>query len=61
MDEFIHIKKDEIHEHILLRLSNEYEMLDDLETSMKYYKNRLILVQNKNILVKLCNIIKKNE
>ena len=72
MDEYIYMKRDEIHEHILssydqsrkevinyairktkepeekrlLRLSNEYEILDDLETAMLYYKSRLTLVQN---------------
>ena len=85
MDEFIHMKKDEIHEHILssyessrkelmayairknkepeekrlLRLSNEYEILDDLETSMKYYKNRLTLVQNKDIWLNFAILSKK--
>ena len=28
----------------LLRLSKEYEILDDLDISMKYYKNRIIFV-----------------
>ena len=72
MDEYIYMKRDEIHEHILssydqsrkeiinyairknkepeekrlLRLSNEYEILDDLETAMLYYKSRLTLIQN---------------
>ena len=72
MDEYIYMKRDEIHEHILssydqsrkeiinyairktkepeekrlLRLSNEYEILDDLDTAMKYYKSRLTLIQN---------------
>ena len=85
MDEFVHMKKDEIHEHILssyessrknlmayvirknkepeekklLRLSNEYEILDDLETSMKYYKNRLTLVQNKDIWLNFAILSKK--
>ena len=85
MDEFIHLKKDEIHEHILssyessrkelmqyairknkepeekrlLRLSNEYEILDDLETSMKYYKNRLTLIQNKDIWLNFAILSKK--
>ena len=85
MDEFIHMKKDEIHEHILssydssrkelmayairknkepeekrlLRLSNEYEILDDLETSMKYYKKRLTLVQNKDIWLNFAILSKK--
>ena len=85
MDEFIHMKKDEINEHILssyessrkelmayairknkepeekrlLRLSNEYEILDDLETSMKYYKNRLTLVQNKDIWLNFAILSKK--
>ena len=71
MDEYIYMKRDEIHEHILssydqsrkeiinyairktkepeekrlLRLSNEYEILDDLNTAMLYYKSRLTLVQ----------------
>ena len=71
MDEYIYMKRDEIHEHILssydqsrkeiinyairktkepeekrlLRLSNEYEILDDLKTAMLYYKSRLTLVQ----------------
>ena len=71
MDEYIYMKRDEIHEHILssydqsrkeiinyairktkepeekrlLRLSNEYEILDDLDTSMLYYKSRLTLIQ----------------
>ena len=85
MDEFVHMKKDDIHEHILssyessrkelmayairknkepeekrlLRLSNEYEILDDLETSMKYYKNRLTLVQNKDIWLNFAILSKK--
>ena len=72
MDEYIYMKRDEIHEHILssydqsrkeiinyairknkepeekrlLRLSNEYEILDDLDTAMLYYKSRLTLIQN---------------
>ena len=72
MDEYIYMKRDEIHEHILssydqsrkeiinyairktkepeekrlLRLSNEYEILDDLETAKLYYKSRLTLVQS---------------
>ena len=71
MDEYIYMKRDEIHEHILssydqsrkeiinyairktkepeekrlLRLSYEYEILDDLDTAMLYYKSRLTLVQ----------------
>ena len=71
MDEYIYMKRDEIHEHILssydqsrkeiinyairktkepeekrlLRLSNEYEILDDLKTAMLYYKSRLTLLQ----------------
>ena len=85
MDEFVHMKKDDIHEHILssyessrkelmayairknkepeekrlLRLSNEYEILDDLEISMKYYKNRLTLVQNKDIWLNFAILSKK--
>ena len=85
MDEFVHMKKDDIHEHILssyessrkelmayairknkepeekrlLRLSNEYEILDDLETSMKYYKNRLTLIQNKDIWLNFAILSKK--
>ena len=85
MDEFVHMKKDEINEQILssyessrkelmayairknkepeekrlLRLSNEYEILDDLETSMKYYKNRLTLVQNKDIWLNFSILSKK--
>ena len=72
MDEYIYMKRDEIHEHILssydqsrkeiinyairktkepeekrlLRLSNEYEILDDLDTAMLYYKSRLTLIQS---------------
>ena len=71
MDEYIYMKRDEMHEHILssydqsrkeiinyairktkepeekrlLRLSNEYEILDDLDTAMLYYKSRLTLIQ----------------
>ena len=74
MDEYIYMKRDEIHEHILssydqsrkeilnyairknkepeekklLRLSNEYEILDDLDTAMQYYKSRLTLIQNQD-------------
>ena len=74
MDEYIYMKREEIHEHILssydqsrkeilnyairknkepeekrlLRLSNEYEILDDLNTAMEYYKSRLTLIQNQD-------------
>ena len=38
-------KTKEPEEKRLLRLSNEYEILDDLETAMLYYKSRLTLIQ----------------
>ena len=73
MDEFVSLKKDELHEHIvasyeqsrkevmqyalrvnkepeekrLLRLSQEYEIKDDLNKALMYYKSRLTLVSNK--------------
>ena len=85
MDEYIYMKRDEIHEHILssydqsrkeilnyamrknkepeekrlLRLSNEYEILDDLETAMKYYKSRLTLIQNQETWLGFAVLSKK--
>ena len=85
MDEYIYMKRDEIHEHILssydqsrkeilnyairknkepeekrlLRLSNEYEILDDLETAMKYYKSRLTLIQNQESWLGFAVLAKK--
>ena len=85
MDEYIYMKRDEIHEHILssydqsrkeilnyairknkepeekrlLRLSNEYEILDNLETSMKYYKSRLTLIQNQETWLGFAVLSKK--
>ena len=85
MDEYIYMKRDEIHEHILssydqsrreilnyairknkepeekrlLRLSNEYEILDDLETSMQYYKSRLTLIQNQETWLGFAVLSKK--
>ena len=85
MDEFVHIKKDELHENILssydqsrkeiinyairqtkepeekklLRLSKEYEILDDLETSIMYYKARLTIVQNKEAWLNFAVLAKK--
>ena len=85
MDEFVHIKKDELHEHILssyeqsrkeiinyairqnkepeekrlLRLSKEYEMIDDLDTAMRYYKSRLTLIQNKDSWLNFAILAKK--
>jgi hypothetical protein len=73
MDEFVFLKKDELHEHItssyeqsrkevmqyalrinkepeekrLLRLSNEYEIMDDMNKALFYYKSRLTLNQTK--------------
>ena len=43
----------------LLRLSKEYEILDDLDISMKYYKNRITLMQNKEIWNKFTILSKK--
>ena len=85
MDEYIHMKKEEIHEDILssyessrkelmsyairknkepeekrlLRLSKEYEILDDLESSMKFFKKRLTLIQNKDIWLNFAILSKK--
>ena len=85
MDEYIYMKRDEIHEHILssydqsrkeilnyairknkepeekrlLRLSNEYEILDDLNTAMKYYKSRLTLIQNQETWLGFAVLSKK--
>jgi hypothetical protein len=85
MDEYIYMKRDEIHEHILssydqsrkeiinyairktkepeekrlLRLSNEYEILDDLNTAMLYYKSRLTLVQTQESWLGFAIISKK--
>ena len=73
MDEYVSMKKDELHEHIissyeqsrkevsqyvmrinkepeekkLLRLSKEYEIMDDLNKALHFYKCRLTLVSNK--------------
>lgn len=41
-------KNKEPEEKILLRLSNEYEILDDLNIAMEYYKSRLTLIQNQD-------------
>ena len=43
----------------LLRLSKEYEMIDDLDTSMKYYKSRLTLIQNKDSWLNFAILAKK--
>jgi len=43
----------------LLRLSKEYEIIDDLDTSMKYYKERITLMQNKDIWNKFSILSKK--
>ena len=43
----------------LLRLSNEYEILDDLDMAMSYYKNRLTLNQNKEMWNKFSILSKK--
>ena len=85
MDEYIYMKRDEIHEHILssydqsrkeilnyairknkepeekrlLRLSKEYEILDDLETAMQYYKSRLTLIQNQETWLGFAVLSKK--
>ena len=85
MDEYIYMKRDEIHEHILssydqsrkeilnyairknkepeekrlLRLSNEYEILDDLGTAMQYYKSRLTLIQNQESWLGFAILAKK--
>ena len=85
MDEYIYMKRDEIHEHILssydqsrkeilnyairknkepeekrlLRLSNEYEILDDLEMAMNYYKSRLTLIQNQETWLGFAILSKK--
>ena len=85
MDEYIYMKRDETHEHILssydqsrkeilnyairknkepeekklLRLSNEYEILDNLDTAMKYYKSRLTLIQNQETWLGFAVLSKK--
>lgn len=85
IDEFVQLKKDDLHEHILssyeqsrkdiinyaikqskepeekrlLRLSKEYEMIDDLDTAMKYYKSRLTLIQNKDSWLNFAILAKK--
>ena len=43
----------------LIRLSNEYEILDDLDMAMSYYKNRLTLNQNKEMWNKFSILSKK--
>ena len=43
----------------LLRLSKEYEIIDDLDMSMKYYKERITLMQNKDIWNKFSVLSKK--
>lgn len=43
----------------LLRLSKEYEMIDDLDTAMKYYKSRLTLIQNKDSWLNFAILAKK--
>ena len=85
MDEYYHLKRDEINEYILssyeqsrkeikayairenkepeerrlLRLSREYDILDDLEVSMQYYKSRLTLIQNKESWLNFAILAKK--
>ena len=46
-------------ERRLLRLSREYDILDDLEVSMKYYKSRLTLIQNKESWLNFAILAKK--
>ena len=43
----------------LLRLSKEYEIIDDLNTAMIYYKERMTLAQNKDIWNKFFVLSKK--
>ena len=52
-------KNKETEDKRLLRLSKEYEILDDLDMAMKYYKNRLTLMQNKEIWNKFFILAKK--
>ena len=52
-------KNKEPEEKRLLRLSKEYENLDDLDMAMKYYKNRITLMQNKEIWNKFSILSKK--
>ena len=52
-------KNKEPEEKRLLRLSKEYEILDDLDMAMKYYKNRITLMQNKEIWNKFTILSKK--
>ena len=85
MDEYVNMKKDELHEHIiasyeqsrkevmqyairinkepeekrLLRLSEEYEIMDDLNKSLFYYKSRLTLVSNKETWANFAMLSKK--
>ena len=85
MDEYVRLKKDELHEHILsayeqsrkeimayairknkepeekklLRLSKEYELLDELDKSMFYYKSRLTIIKNKESWIQFAILAKK--
>jgi hypothetical protein len=85
MDEFVFLKKDELHEHItssyeqsrkevmqyalrinkepeekrLLRLSNEYEIMDDMNKALIYYKSRLTLNQSKETWSSYAMLTKK--
>ena len=85
MDEYVRLKKDELHEHILsayeqsrkeimayairknkepeekklLRLSKEYELLDELDKSMFYYKSRLTIIKNKESWLQFAILAKK--
>ena len=52
-------KNKEPEEKRLLRLSKEYEILDDLETAMKYYKYRMTITLNKDIWNKFLVLSKK--
>ena len=52
-------KSKEPEEKRLLRLSKEYEIIDDLDMSMKYYKERITLMQNKDIWNKFSILSKK--
>ena len=46
-------------ERRLLRLSREYDILDELNTSMQYYKSRLTLIQNKESWLNFAILAKK--
>ena len=52
-------KSKEPEEKRLLRLSKEYEVLDDLETALKYHKCRICLMKNRDIWNKFAILRKK--